>query len=80
MKPGDLFSIARDLRPPGQHLCDLCLVLSIHTESLEGELERFVRYLHPSAGILERSYISFNGELYIGMRKVTLVQSSPHQC
>jgi hypothetical protein len=39
-----------------------------------------VRYLHPSAGILERSYIFFNGETYIGMRKVTLVQTSPVEC
>lgn len=78
MKPGDLFALPRELRFSDRN--DLCLVLSIHTESLEGELERFVRYLHPTAGILERSYISFNGELYIGMRKVTLVQSSPLQC
>jgi len=78
MKPGDLFSIAREIR--SDLVRDLCLVLSIHTESLDGELERFVRYLHPSAGILERSYISFNGELYIGMRKVTLVQTSPLAC
>ena len=78
MKPGDLFLLPKELRFHDRN--DLCLVLSIHTESLEGELERFVRYLHPTAGILERSYISFNGELYIGMRKVTLVQSSSLQC
>lgn len=78
MKPGDLFLLPKELRFSDRN--DLCLVLSIHTESLDGELERFVRYLHPSAGILERSYIFFNGETYIGMRKVTLVQSTPHQC
>jgi len=78
MKPGDLFSIAREIR--SDLVRDLCLVLSIHTESLDGELERFVRYLHPSAGILERSYILFNGETYIGMRKVTLVQTSHLAC
>jgi hypothetical protein len=50
MKPGDLFTLPRELRFHDRN--DLCLVLSIHTESLEGELERFVRNLHPTAGIL----------------------------
>jgi hypothetical protein len=78
MKPGDLFF--HEVKLNHNDSPTLCLVLSTHAESHEGELERFVRYLHPTAGILERSYIFFNGETYIGMRKVTLVQSSPLPC
>lgn len=66
MKRGDIFKSVYD--------GDVCLTLDIHKEEFQIDvIEEIIVYLHPKEGILERSLMKFNGELFVGMKKIEII-------
>jgi hypothetical protein len=73
MKSGDLIVFSDNK--------DICLVVEIYKEFQNGsfidfgeiQCERIVKYLHPKSGFLERTFVEYNGILYVGMHSVKIL-------
>ena len=72
--PGDLVRVGSTFSFEDGYLC---VVLGVREVVYETDTLTNLTFLHPVEGVVERALVYFNGDVFVGMRRIRQLQCKP---